>query len=206
MGRLMRTGVLGGTFDPPHIGHLILGEQARDQLKLDRVLWVPAGDPPHKQGKAITPARDRFEMVRLAIHDNTTFMLSDVDISRPGPHFTVDMLDLVAKQNPDDELYFLLGGDSLRDLPSWNEPHRLILNAFLVVMQRPDSHTDLTVLEDDIPGVSSRLNFVDTPLVAVSGSNIRQRVTNGNSIRYLVPPVVGDYILRNRLYLASLVE
>src|SRR5688572_25522064 len=109
MGRLMRIGVLGGTFDPPHIGHLILAEQARDQLKLDRVLWVTAADPPHKQGISKTSVIDRLEMVRLAVHDNAAFMLSEVDISRPGPHFTADMLGLLAQQNPDAELYFLLG-------------------------------------------------------------------------------------------------
>jgi nicotinate-nucleotide adenylyltransferase len=200
----MRIGVLGGTFDPPHIGHLILAEQARHQLKLERIYWVPAGNPPHKQGMAITPALDRLEMVRLAIHDNATFILSEVDISRPGPHFTVDMLDLIAQQNPGAELHFLLGGDSLRDLPSWHAPHRLIQRAWLVVMQRPDYA--LSALEPAIPGISSRLKLVDTPLVSVSGSDIRQRVTNGYSIRYLVPPAVGDYILRNRLYFASLVE
>jgi nicotinate-nucleotide adenylyltransferase len=203
MGRLMRIGVIGGTFDPPHTGHLILAEQARDQLNLDRVLWVPAGDPPHKQSVPISPITDRVEMVGLAIRDNDAFSISDVDIARPGPHFTADMLELVEQQTEASELYLVLGGDSLRDLPTWHEHHRLLRSAWLAVMGRPDAPIDLDMLETMIPGISSRVRMLETPLIYISGSDIRNRVKNGNSVRYLVPDTVGDYILRNRLYLAS---
>jgi nicotinate-nucleotide adenylyltransferase len=199
----MRIGVMGGTFDPPHTGHLILAEQARDQLNLDHVLWVPAGDPPHKQLLPISPITNRVEMVGLAIQDNDAFSISDVDIARSGPHFTVDMLELVVQQTDGSELYLVLGGDSLRDLSTWHEPQRLSRSALLAVMKRPEASFDLPALETVIPGISSRVTVLETPMIYISGSDIRERVMNGNSVRYLVPDTVGDYILRNRLYLAS---
>jgi nicotinate-nucleotide adenylyltransferase len=202
----MRIGVLGGTFDPPHIGHLILAEQARDQLDLASVLWVPAGDPPHKQSLPISMISHRLEMVRMAIQDNPSFAISDVDIVRPGPHFSADMMELLQQKYPDSVLYFLAGSDSLHDLPSWHDPQRLIHNARLAIMGRSGTDVDLAALDTAIPGLTGRVELLDTPLVYVSGRDIRHRIANGFSARYLVPPEVSDYIMRNRLYLASRME
>ena len=202
----MRIGVLGGTFDPPHVGHLILAEQARDQLNLEHVLWVPAGEPPHKQGQSISPTPHRLEMVSLAIGDNRAFIISDIDIARPGPHYTADMLEIVAQQFPGADLYFVVGGDSLRDIPTWHDPQRVVENANLAVMGRPGAQTDIHALESAVPHISSRISVLDTPLVNISGMTIRERIIKGNSIRYLVADSVGDYIVRNRLYLTSPAE
>jgi nicotinate-nucleotide adenylyltransferase len=196
----MRIGVLGGTFDPPHMGHLILAEQARDQASLDRILWVPASDPPHKQGIVISPVEHRVEMVKCAIEDNPTFDLSRVDVDRPGPHFTVDMLRLLKQQYPNSELHFLIGGDSLRDLPIWHQPELIIREASLVVMTRPNAACDLDSLEHQIPGIRDRLSFLETPLIDISGRIIRKQVQVNQSIRYLVADRVRDYILLHRLY------
>jgi nicotinate-nucleotide adenylyltransferase len=202
----MRIGVLGGTFDPPHLGHLILGEQARDQLDLDRVLWVPAAVPPHKQAQSVTSTDHRLAMVQLAINDNDAFELSRVDLDRPGPHFTADMLQILRDLHAKSELHFLLGGDSLRDLLTWREPQRIIQSASLVVMERPHTEYDLQALEAEIQGIAKKVITITTPLIEIAGSDLRQRVLRGNSIRYLVPSRVCDYITHHHLYQSSVME
>lgn len=196
----MRLGVLGGTFDPPHYGHLILAEQAREQLALDRVLWVPAADPPHKQGKPITAVEHRVEMVTFAIAGNPAFQLSSVDISRAGPHYTLDMLHLLREQFQPAELFFLIGEDSLRDIVTWHEPGLIVREARLGVMARPGVDTDLAALEEAVPGLRDAVVWVEAPLVAISGTDIRTRVAAGRSIRYLLPFSVHHHIRQNRLY------
>ncbi len=119
-------GLFGGTFDPPHIGHLILAAEMRAQLSLDRLLWVLTPDPPHKQGQLITPVEHRLAMVKLAISNNDQFELSMVDIDRPGPYYAQDSVKIIAKQNPGADLVYLMGGDSLRDLPAWHCPTELV--------------------------------------------------------------------------------
>jgi len=196
----MRLGILGGTFDPPHYAHLIMGEYAREQLMLDRVLWVVAADPPHKQGQLISPVEHRLKMVEMVLADNPAFELSRVDIDRPGPHYTVDMLVLLRSQFPDSELFFLLGGDSLRDLPTWREPSRVVQQAKLVVMERSGVACNLTVLDSLIPGLSDRVIFEKVPLIDISASDIRAKVATGRTIRYLLPADVEMYIHRQGLY------
>ena len=196
----MLLGVLGGTFDPPHIGHLILAELARDQLGLERVLWVPAADPPHKQGQAITPAVQRVEMLEIALRSNPHFVLSRADLDRPGPHYTVDLLDILAGEYPEATFYFLMGGDSLRDLPTWHRPERLIEQCTLAVMPRPYREFDMDVLEASLPGIRSRVVVIESPLVDIAARQIVGRVRAGRTIRYLVPDSVGDYISTHRLY------
>lgn len=196
----MRLGVLGGTFDPPHYAHLLMAEQAREQLELDHVIWAPAADPPHKRGQVITPIEHRLQMVRLALADNPYFVLSLVDVERPGPHYTADTLALIAADNSGAELFFLIGSDSLRDLPTWHEPARLIQQAFLAVIRRPNVTYDLSALEAVIPGLSSRLVFVDMPTLGIAAADIRERVSAGRSIRYLLPPEVEAYIFQHKLY------
>jgi nicotinate-nucleotide adenylyltransferase len=196
----VRLGVLGGTFDPPHHGHLILAEVARDQLKLERVLWVPAADPPHKQGQTITPADHRLAMLQIALRGNPNFMLSRADVDRPGPHYTVDLMDILASEYPQAAWFFLMGGDSLRDLPTWHQPSRLIEQCVLAVMPRPGVTYDLAELETRFPGIADRVTFLNAPQVDIAASEIVQRVLAGQSIRYLVPLGVEGYIETHRLY------
>ncbi len=195
-----RLGVLGGTFDPPHLGHLILAETATSTLGLDRVLFVPAGDPPHKQGRPITATAHRLAMLELAIAGNGRFAVSRVDVDRPGPHFTVDMLALLHKAHPGAQLYFILGGDSLADLVTWRDPAGIVAAARLAVNQRPGAAFDLEALERNIPGISARLSIVDEPLIGLSGSLLREQMAQGHSIRYQVPDAVLEYIEAHGLY------
>lgn len=196
----MRLGVLGGTFDPPHFGHLILAEQARDQLNLERVLWVPAGEQPLKRGQSVASIDCRLDMLKLTLEHNPAFELSRVDVDRPGPHYSVDMLEIIANQYPGGELYFLMGSDSLRDLPRWRNPQHLIEQAILAVMHRPGIQINLDHLKDIIPGLTDRLVYVDSPLIEIAADDIRARVAKGRSIRYLLPDPVQDYILQQGLY------
>lgn len=196
-----RIGIFGGTFDPPHLGHLLLAENAADQLDLNVVLFAPAADPPHKQGERIASAEHRLAMVEMAIADNPRFALSRVDVDRPGPHYTYDMIALLARQYPTDELYFLLGGDALRDFTQWNNPDVIIANAHLAVMQRPGAQIDLTSMEAELPGLTSRTTFVNAPEIGISATTIRERLRRSHSIRYQVPAAVERYITERGLYL-----
>lgn len=204
-----RLGVLGGTFDPPHYGHLVLAECARVQLRLTSVLFVPAGQPPHKPRRPITSARHREAMVEAAIRDNAAFSLSRVDLRRPGPHYTVDMLSLLQEEHPGADLYFLIGGDSLAEFPSWRDPAGILRQARLAVMSRPGwgdqgSHAPAEVLESveqGLPGIRDRLDWVDAPRLAISGTDLRRRVREQLPIRYLVPPPVASYVRKHGLYL-----
>jgi len=196
-----RVGLLGGSFDPPHIGHLILAEEARDQLALTQVLLAPAGQPPHKQDKTMTPVDDRVHMTELALSGNPYFQLSRVDADRPGPHYTIDLVKLVAAQLPPDaELFFLMGFDSLRDLPTWREPAQLIRTASLVALTRPDTPIDWEMLEARLPGVRERITLLDMPELEIASRDLRERVRVGRSIRYMVTEPVRAYIEEKRLY------
>jgi len=195
-------GILGGTFDPPHLGHLILAETARDALNLEQVVFVPAANPPHKGNGdvQVTPIEHRWQMVVAATANNPHFRLSTADMLRPGPHYTVDMLRIVQAEYPGAQLYFLLGGDSLRDLATWRDPAGIVAQARLAVMRRPGAVIDLTEMERQIPGISARVHFVDAPVIGISATAIRERVRAGQSIRYLVPADVERYIGEHGLY------
>jgi nicotinate-nucleotide adenylyltransferase len=195
------TGVFGGTFDPPHLGHLILASESMSQLGLDRLLWVLTPDPPHKPDQPITPLPNRLEMLRLAISDEPRFELCNIELNRPGPHYTAETLRLLKQQDPNRELVFLMGGDSLRDLPEWREPGEIIrLCQALGVMRRPQDSVDLQSLEACLPGLADKVRFVDVPLLQISSSQIRQRVAAHSSFRYYLHPAVYSYILRSGLY------
>jgi nicotinate-nucleotide adenylyltransferase len=197
----MRVGVIGGTFDPIHVGHLIMAEGARDVLDLQRVVFVPAGQPPHKRSRRISPAVHRLAMARLAIAGNACFTTSRVDIDREGPSYTVDTIRLLQEAwGPDVRVYFLIGGDSLAELPTWHQPERLIEICQVVAVPRPGSEPDLDALNDKIHGASERVQILHLPLVDLSATEIRDRVMDGRSIRYLVPDTVEQYIYRHRLY------
>jgi nicotinate-nucleotide adenylyltransferase len=194
-------GIFGGTFDPPHLGHLILAAEAYDQLGLDSLLWVLTPDPPHKQGQQISGAEVRLQLVQAAICDNPRFELSRVDLDRPGPHFAVDTVRLLAKSFPQAEMIYLIGGDSLHDLPTWRLPLELVneVDAF-GVMRRPGDAVDLTHLEQELPGLTDKVRFVVAPLLEISASQIRQRIKTGRPFRYFLPQSVYDTIVASGLY------
>ncbi|MCB0038997.1 MAG: nicotinate-nucleotide adenylyltransferase [Caldilinea sp.] len=198
-----RIGILGGTFDPIHIGHLILAEEAWFQLQLDRVYLAPAGDPPHKAGRQLAPVRDRLCMAELATADSDNVIISRVDADRPGPHYTSDMVRLVqAEAGPNTEIYFLMGMDSLRDLPTWHEAAWLVEHARLVALSRHDVELDWDALETALPGVRGRVIILDMPELEIASHVIQQRVRNGQPIRHMVPRAVEAYIQKHNLYRA----
>lgn len=193
-------GVIGGTFDPPHYGHLVLAENGRIQLELDSVVFVPAGVPPHKPEHPIMPPEDREAMVEVAIRGNPAFTLSRVDLDRRGPHYTVDMLGILGRVCPEATLFFLMGGDSLAEFSGWRNPAGVVAQAHLAVMERPGSSADLDALEEEIPGIDQRLVWLDAPFLDISGTDLRRRVREGLPIRYLVPPAVRRYVEEHDLY------
>ena len=194
-------GLFGGTFDPPHIGHLILAAEAGAQLDLDRLLWILTPDPPHKQGQLITPLEHREAMVKLAIRDNPRFEFSPVEIDRPGPQFAVDTVKIIAEKNPGTELVYIIGGDSLRDLPTWHRPADLVgMLDSVGVLRRPGDSIDLPALEKIIPGLTAKVRFLEAPLLDIAAHEIRQRVADGRPFRYFLPAPVYDYIVNHNLY------
>ncbi len=197
--RATRIGLLGGTFDPPHYGHLLAAQEAAWQLKLEQVLFLPARQNPLKEGETITAVEDRCEMVARAIADNPLFELSRVDMERPPPSYSVDLLRLM--QAPDRELFLLVGADILPELPRWHKPNEILRLARLVVINRPESPLpDIAALEAALPVAPERVDLVFIPGVAVSARLLRARVAAGQPIRYLTPPSVERYIQDRGLY------
>ncbi len=198
----MDIGVLGGTFDPIHLGHLVITEEARLKLDLSRIVFVPAGQPWLKADREITPAVHRLEMVKRAIAGKTDFELSTVEVDRPGPSFAVDTVAILQRQLGEDaRILFLIGWDSLVELPQWHEPDRLIQLCSLVAVTRPGlSRPDLKSLEPTIPGITKNVIWLDIPPIDISSSDIRDRVARGLSIHSLVPDNVETYIKGNKLY------
>lgn len=197
----MRIGIFGGTFDPPHVGHQILADEAVAQLNLDRLLWVLTPDPPHKQGQMITGLDCRLEMVKAATANNSAFELSRVDIDRHGPHYAVDTVQIIKEQFPSAELFYIIGGDSLHDLPSWYHPQQLLAEVDgLAVMHRPGDQIDLRLLEEKLPGIGAKIRYIDAPLLEISSRQIRERISAGEGYRYYLPPAVLNIIQRENLY------
>ncbi|MGQ9598040.1 MAG: nicotinate-nucleotide adenylyltransferase [Anaerolineae bacterium] len=198
---IRRLGILGGTFDPIHHGHLVAAEEARHQLQLDRVLFVPAGTPPHKPRQPISPIFHRVRMVELAIAGRPYFSLSRVDAERSGPSYTVDTLELLrAEWGPEPAFFFIEGADSLADILTWYQPHRLLELCDLAVVGRPRVQLDLPHLESLLPGLTARIHWVHMPRLEISSSDLRARVRDGRPIAYLVPPAVETYIMDHGLY------
>jgi len=196
-------GVLGGTFDPIHIGHLVVAEEARIKLGFREVLFVPAGKPWRKLDRNITLAVHRVEMVRRAIADNPHFKLCTLEVERPGPSYTVDTLTILRKQlGSEASLFFILGRDTLAELPLWKEPKKLVQLCRLVVAPRLGSK-DLKHLETSIPGLLDKVIQLDMPVIGISSAKIRQRVAQGLSVRYLVPAEVEKYITEQKIYVTS---
>jgi nicotinate-nucleotide adenylyltransferase len=200
-----RVGVLGGTFDPVHYGHLVVAEEVRELLSLDRVVFVPAASPPHKRGIAISPVQDRAAMVEIAIAGNPTFAMSRIEMNREGPSYTADTLALFAaeadRQKAVRELFFILSAEALALLPEWHEPRRVLELAHLVVVPRPGSPVPAPAeIGARFGDQAGRVLAVDTLPLAHSASDIRRRAAAGRTIRYLVPPAVEAYICDHHLY------
>ncbi len=196
-----RLGVFGGTFDPPHVGHAILAAEALYQLHLERVLWVLTPDPPHKQGQRITPLAQRARMVQAAIADEPRFHFSRVDIDRPPPHYALDTVRLLRKAHPQAEIVYLMGGDSLRDLPTWHRPGEFVAACdALGVVRRPGEAVSPERAYRLLPGLREKVRFVDAPLLQIASRDIRARAASGRPFRYFLLPQVYELVQQWGLY------
>jgi len=194
--------LLGGTFDPIHVGHLAVAEVVSERLKPAEVIFVPAAMPWLKSDRIISPAADRLEMVRLGILGNPHYRLSTLETERPGPSFTVDTLrEFRVRISPQDDLYFVIGWDNLLDLGRWQEPSSIIELSKIVAVPRIGYRVpDRTVLEKILPGLSQRVILLDKPEIDISASIIRERVSRNLPIDHMVPSLVAEYIRQNGLY------
>lgn len=198
-----RIGLLGGTFDPPHVGHMWLGETAHDQLDLDYIWYLPVGAPPHKAEREITAVSHRLAMLQHAIGDVPYFRLDRTDADRSPPHTTVSLLHLLREEYPDAKFWLLIGGDSLRDFPTWVQPQTIITQCRLAVLARPGAEIRLHELETAVPGVRAVVDWLHGPTLDVSGTGIRRWARQGRSLRFLVKTAVRDYIRQHALYRQS---
>ena len=195
------TGVFGGTFDPPHFGHLVLAEAGREALKLDRVLWVVTAQPPHKPNERRTPVEVRLDMVEAAIRGNPAFEISRADVDRPPPHYAVDTLRHLSALQPQARFVYLMGEDSLRDLHAWHTPQEFLKACESIgVMERSGAEPNLDELEKVLPGLSARVRLFHAPIIDLASHDLRRRVQSGESIRYLVPESVETIIRDQGLY------
>ena len=197
-----KIGVLGGTFDPVHLGHLMMAEEARTSLDLSEVLLVPAGQPISKPNDTVTPARQRLEMLQLAVAGNPNLKISTIEIERKGPSYTADTIaEIRSAYGGGYEIYFILGWDSLAQLPDWYEPSRLLGMCYLVTVPRPGwKRPSMKTLEGVLPAIKNRVIFLDGPKVDISATEIREMAARGESIDHLVPEAVAEYIKKNKLY------
>jgi nicotinate-nucleotide adenylyltransferase len=196
----MRIGIIGGTFDPPHIGHLVIADQTFTQLGLDKVWFTPVGQPPHKKDRKVSPAQHRVAMTRLAIRDNPHFELNLTDVERPTPHYITGLFELLIQQHPDWEWYLIMGGDSLMELPHWYQPQHLIQMVRFAVAHRPGYQPDLAQLEQSLPGLGAKVVWVDSPLIDLASSDLQRRARQGLPLRYVVTQEVATYITEHELY------
>lgn len=196
----IKIGLLGGTFDPPHWGHLWLAETAREQLGLAKVLFLPVGQPPHKGNREITAVSHRLQLTQLAIQETPHFELDRSDIEREPPQVTVTLLPLLQRAYPEAQLWWLIGSDSLRDLPTWHQPQQLVQLCRLAVLPRPGIVVDWIALEMAIPDIQLAVDMLDGPQLNLSSTDIRQWARADHSIRHLLPTAVLHYIQQNNLY------
>jgi len=200
----MRLGIFGGSFDPIHYGHLLLAELCLERCRLDEVWFLPAATPPHKQDQTLCSGKQRVEMLELAIGGREEFRINTYEIDRGGVNYTADTLEAIAAQQPNAELFFLLGGDSLRDLPTWRDPERICAAAIPVVMNRhgapkPD-YDVLTPFVEEARLAEIREYETDTPIIELSSTELRRRAANDQSLWYRTPRAVQMYIFTNKLY------
>jgi nicotinate-nucleotide adenylyltransferase len=192
----MKVGIFGGTFDPVHFGHLLLAEQAREAASLHEIWFIPAGEPPHKQGKPLTPAEERKKMVELAVEGHPQFKVNPIELLRSGPSYTVDTIMELRKQNPHVEFFLLVGADMVKNLPKWYKIKEIIQNVHVIGLGRPG------VDHDALPEfIEERLMWIpDAVETNISSSIIRKRLMLNRSVRYLVPDSVYKYIKEQGLY------
>lgn len=195
-----RVGVFGGTFDPVHIGHLIVAAEARAHLDLDRVLFVPARVSPLKPEGTLFSAAERLRMVELAIEGNPHFEVSTIDLEREGPSYTVETLRIIRDELYDNiKLFFIMGADALETLDAWYRPQEIISIARIVAISRPGAKLDLEPLEEDLPGISEATDIIDTLQIGISSTDLRSRLEKGLPIKYQVPAPVEAFIYERRL-------
>lgn len=196
-----RIGVYGGTFDPPHNGHIFLAREALNQLVLDRVLWVLTPNPPHKTGQEISPLADRLAMLELALENQAGFQASMIDIDRPPPHYAVDTLHLLRYTHLDAALVYLIGADSLRDLPRWKRPAALVkaVDEF-GVLRRHGAEPDLPMLIARFPALANKIRWIDAPLQDIAASRLREMAGNPEALLHFMPANVAAYIADHHLY------
>ena len=193
----MKIGILGGTFNPVHIGHLILAEEAREKLALDKIIFIPAALPPHKDNFNIAPAQDRLEMLKLAVKGNKFFAVSDIEIKRKGPSYTIDTLNAFKAKFGRDELYFIIGSDLLKYLSEWKDLGQIIKMIKFLVATRPGY---------PLEQIPSYIQTLAIRAVDVSGFEVRRCIKENKSFRYLVPDTVFNYINKNKLYIKDLIK
>jgi nicotinate-nucleotide adenylyltransferase len=198
---MTRIGILGGTFDPIHYGHLVIAEDARVYLHLEKVLIIPAYQPPHKPRGSYSSFEHRVRMVELATTSNRRFALSLIETRLPVPSYTTDTIRaLLTELGPDVELYFIMGMDSLANILTWHQPAELLRLCRIVVAERAGYQVNIAALEDELPGLRERMALIDTPELSISSTDLQRRVQCGLSIRYQVPPVIERYIRKHKLY------
>ena len=199
----MRLGILGGTFDPPHNGHLLFAKEALLQFKLDKVLFLLTPNPPHKEGNQITESKIRYRMLEEAISGNSRFEISHIDIDRPAPHYTVDTIGLLKQAHVGDEIIFLMGGDSLIVLPeTWHEPQVFIDRCDgLGVYLRTGVDIEMEYLEGKLPGIAAKVNILESVQIDVSSTQVRREVSEGLDVSDLVPASVNKIIKEEKLYI-----
>ena len=197
-----KIGIMGGTFDPVHIGHLIIAEESRVNFDLDKIIFVPTGEPPHKNLKNVTSAKDRYEMTLLSIRHNPYFYISDIEIKREGLTYTIDTIRYFKKRYPKSEIFFIIGADSLINIDKWKNSEELLRESKFIVAKRVG--IEYSLLEERINEINdkySKIVFsVTTPYIDISSTDIRKRVKNGENIKYYLPLDVEAYIKKNRLY------
>lgn len=192
----MRVGIIGGTFDPIHYGHLLIAEQAREAMNLDQVWFVPAGDPPHKQHKHISPAEQRLHMVRLAVANHPCFQVNDLEIQRSGPSYTLLTIQQLSKQYPDIQFFLIMGEDMVKNLPQWYKIEKILQYVQIIGLHRPG------VMADNIPDfVEKHVHWVEEAVeIKLSSTFIQKQVRSGKSVRYMVPDPVYQYMKEQSLY------
>lgn len=202
-GNLQRIGIMGGTFDPIHFGHLVLAETVRESMKLDRILFIPTGDPPHKKEQSVTSAEQRMEMVELAIGDNPDFLCSDMEVERQGYSYTVDTLERLREECGDScQLFFITGADAIIEILSWKNVERISELCTFVAAARPGTDREkLSDFLEELPGyLHNKVHVTQVPALQISSTAIRKKSAAGKTIRYLLPANVERYILENGLY------
>ena len=197
-----KIGIFGGTFDPLHTGHMIVAETIMDEFGLDQVVFIPAAVPPHKLGRQISPARDRYMMTMLATCSNPRFQVSDMEMHRQGPSYSRDTLaQLIEKHGSDTEFYFVVGADSVVSLHTWNRIDELLGMCHFIGASRPGCMPDMSKIKARFGPLAEKIHCLETPELEISSTEIRKRVRLGKTIRYIVPEAVEQYIYKEKLYL-----